>query len=119
MLYEVITVDIIFSDLYDQYGVAEQQLRSDYLFECAQRLTPTGWLVLNCWKEHRGDGLLQELAEQFSEIHTCTTQDGNWVVLAGKKASALSSAQRKQTLRDLSNTLGFSLTPYASRLNEA
>lgn len=110
-------VDVIFSDLYDQHGVAAQQLRSDYLFECAQRLTANGWLVLNCWKEHRGEDLLAELTEQFSEIHTCTTQDGNWVILAGMTPSQLSSAQRKQALRELSATLGFALTPYASRLN--
>lgn len=39
--------DIIFSDIYDAYEMAPQQLQKKFLFECSRVLTDRGWLVLN------------------------------------------------------------------------
>lgn len=111
------TVDIIFSDLYDSNGVAEVQLNPAYLFECCQQLSGQGWLVLNCWKEHRADGVLQCLSDYFPVLHTCTTQDGNWVIFAGRQPIGLSSNALRQQARTLSQQLGFSCTAYLNRLS--
>ncbi|MFN3882514.1 MAG: spermidine synthase [Nitrincola lacisaponensis] len=108
--------DIIFSDIYDDQGVSEQQHQPAYLHECHARLRPNGWLVLNCWKEHRGEAVLEVLREQFAQVYSCTTQDGNWVVFAGKSDNFPSQSQLKQTAKQLSQSLGFSLSGYLNRL---
>lgn len=109
-------VDVIFSDIYDADGVCEQQLDPGYLYECYERLRPSGWLVLNCWKEHRADAVLEALRCHFAQLHTCTTQDGNWVVFAGKSAAFPSQSQLKQSVKQLTQPLGFSLSGYLNRL---
>lgn len=109
--------DIIFSDIYDENGVDEQQHDPAYLHECYERLKPKGWLVLNCWKEHKGETLLTELSGLFDDIRTCTTQEGNWIVFAGKQSDTQTQKQLKQQAKLLSQKLGFALCPYLNRMN--
>lgn len=109
--------DIIFSDIYDDQGVCSHQHEPGYLHECYERLRPKGWLVLNSWKEHRGDALLEQLKSQFAQVHSCTTPDGNWIVFAGKSAEFPSQSQLKQSAKQLSQQLGFSLNGYLNRLS--
>ncbi|QEW05951.1 spermidine synthase [Nitrincola iocasae] len=108
--------DIIFSDIYDENGVDAQQHEPGYLHECYERLKPDGWLVMNCWKEHRGDSILKELALLFADIRTCTTQDGNWIIYACKTKNELINNQLKQSAKQLSQQLGFSVSSYLNRL---
>ncbi|KAA0873975.1 spermidine synthase [Nitrincola tapanii] len=111
-------LDVIFSDLYDEGGIASQQMSPDFLFECSERLKSGGWLVLNCWKDHRSERVLPELKRYFAEVSSCTTQDGNWILLASKQPVEMSVNQRKQRIRDLLPQLRFSLQPYMNRLCE-
>ena len=108
--------DIIFSDIYDDQGVSAQQHDPAYLHECYERLRPKGWLVLNAWKEHRADALLEQLKSQFAQVHTCTTQDGNWVLFAGKSAVFPNQSQLKQAAKQLSQQLGYSVSGYLNRI---
>lgn len=108
--------DIIFSDIYDDQGVSAQQHDPAYLHECYERLRPKGWLVLNSWKEHRADALLEQLKSQFAQVHTCTTQDGNWVLFAGKSAVFPNQSQLKQAAKQLSQQLGYSVSGYLNRI---
>lgn len=108
--------DILFSDIYGAEGLDEQQISDDFLQGCHGRLKADGWLVLNCWREHQGGDLLDKLSDMFEDIRTCTTQSGNWIIFAGRKATNKSGKQLKNDARDLSQKLGFSLSSHLGRL---
>jgi spermidine synthase len=109
-------VDLIISDIYTADGLDEQQLAPGFLSACADRLKPDGWLVLNCWRDHQGSDVIRALSDHFSDIKSCTTQSGNWVIYAGKRPMAGNEKTLKAQAKDLSNVLGFSLMPFVSRL---
>jgi len=111
-------LDIIFSDIYGADGLDEQQLSEDFLSQCHQRLKPEGWLVLNCWREHQRGDSLESLRRLFPDIRGCTTQSGNWVIFAGKRANNESGKQLKSRARELSQKLGFSLNGHLARLSQ-
>lgn len=110
--------DIIFSDIYGADGLDEQQLQPDFIDECYYRLKPEGWLVLNCWRDHRGTEALQLLKTMFVDVRSCQTQSGNWVILAGRHKNTVSLKQLKIQARDLVKQLGFSLSTPLSKLKE-
>ncbi len=109
-------VDILFSDLYSSDGMDELQLDPDFIERCADLIKPDGWLVLNCWREHESSDLPNLLSNWFTELQSCRTSDGNWVLLAGKQPSRLSNSQIKSRLKQLEKQLGFSLHPGFKRL---
>lgn len=108
--------DVLFSDIYTVDGLDEQQLQPEYLRRCHDLLKPEGWLVLNCWREHRESGSLNTLRQLFADIRTCTTQDGNWIIFAGKTPSRFSNKQLKANAQQLSQKFGFAMTPYLARM---
>ena len=100
----------IFSDIYSAKGVDGAQIQTSYLADCLKRLTIDGWLVLNFWREHRGDDqLLDFLKSQCQEIRMVTTSSGNWVILASRQRNTLSRKQLANNAKQLSVQLGFSL----------
>ena len=110
-------VDILFSDLYSPEGLDLQQTQHWFIERCSQLLTDDGWLVLNCWQIHRGEHeMIDALKETFEDVRGCLTVEGNWVVVAGKKASNLSAAQTKEAAKQWSKRLGYSLSSCLSRL---
>jgi len=108
--------DILFSDIYSADGLDEQQLSDSFLTKCVNRLQADGWLVLNCWQEHRDSDLISRLREHFCDIRSCTTQSGNWLILAGKQQDNQSTKQLKKNARELNPQLGFSLSNLLNRL---
>lgn len=112
--------ELIFSDIYNADGIDDQQLQESYLDQCQQALSQNGWLVLNCWNQHRsGNGLLESLKERFADIRMCTTQTGNWIILAGLEPSNYSDKQLLKRARELSQQLGFSLQAPLAKLHKA
>ncbi len=110
--------DILFSDMYGAEGLDLQQTQPWFLERCYESLKADGWLVLNCWNQHRGETeMLETLCELFDDVRVCTTQEGNWVVFAGKRASQISASQLKTDAKKLSKKLGYALTANLSRLN--
>ncbi len=110
-------VDILFSDLYSPEGLDLQQTQHWFIERCSQLLTDDGWLVLNCWQMHRGEReMIDALKVCFEDVRACLTVEGNWVVIAGKKASHLSAAQTKEAAKRWSKTLDYSLLSCLSRL---
>jgi len=107
--------DLIFSDIYGAEGVDDLQLQERYLDQCLACLSHDGWLVLNCWREHRSQtDFLDTLKQRFLEVRVCMTQSGNWVVLCGRQSSKFSDKQLRQQAKILGAQLGFSLqTPLA------
>lgn len=109
-------VDLILSDLYGPQGMEGQQVDPVFLERCAERLKPGGWLVLNCWRDDEDPELINRLSIWFSDIRTTLTQDGNWILFAGRSSVELGSAQLKRNLKALEQQLGFSLQPAYKRL---
>lgn len=102
--------DLIFSDIYGAEGVDDLQLQERYLDQCLARLSEDGWLVLNCWREHRSQpDFLQTLKQRFADVRVCMTQSGNWVILCGRQSAKTSDKQLRQQAKDLGSQLGFSL----------
>lgn len=79
-------VDLILSDLYGPQGMEGQQVDPVFLERCAERLKPGGWLVLNCWRDDEDPELINRLSIWFSDIRTTLTQDGNWILFAGRSS---------------------------------
>jgi spermidine synthase len=102
--------DLIFSDIYDAEGVDDLQLQERYLDQCLACLSDDGWLVLNCWREHRSQtDFLQTLKQRFADVRVCMTQSGNWIILCGRKSVKTSDKQLRQQAKALGSQLGFSL----------
>lgn len=109
--------DIVFADLYHGTGVDEVQLKADFIARSASKLKADGWLVLNCWNEHREDAILRDaLKEHFADIRTILTSSRNWVILAGKTPSWRTNSEMKETAFQLSSSLGFPLTRHLARI---
>lgn len=108
--------DLIFSDLYSAQGLCDTQVDKAFLQGCIKRLRPRGWLVLNCWREHRATEVLSILDSEFSYLLSATTQEGNWLLFATNDLPEQSQSSRKQRARELSVKLGYSLMNYAKRL---
>lgn len=109
--------DVIFADLYHGTGVDELQLRADFITRCAEILKQDGWLVLNCWNEHREDPiLLATLRQHFADIRTVLTSSRNWVILAGKTPCRRTNRQMKDDAVRLYGALGFSLARHLARM---
>lgn len=110
-------VDIVFSDLYGAEGLDQLQLEAWFLDACRERLKPGGWLVLNCWLEHRADNrLLDELRARFADVRACTTHTGNWVLLAGLQRDVSGKTALRRRAQSLAPALGCSLLPWLGRL---
>lgn len=109
-------VDVVFADLYDAEGVDQRQLTADFIARCAGCLKAEGWLVLNCWTEHREDAdFLAALRTQFADVRVVLTGSRNWVVLAGKVPDQQSAGALKDKAQRLSADMGFPLQRYLSR----
>ncbi|QLQ31144.1 MAG: methyltransferase domain-containing protein [Candidatus Thiothrix singaporensis] len=109
--------DVVFADLYHSCGVDDVQLKADFIARCAAILKQDGWLVLNCWNEHREDAILRKALQAcFSDIRTVLTSSRNWVILAGKTPSWHTNSEMKETAFQLSSALGFPLTRHLARM---
>lgn len=111
-------VGVLFSDLYGSEGLDLQQTQAWFIERCHQLLEDDGWLVLNCWRDHRAEQeMLAALKEYFDDVRACVTVEGNWVILAGKKADQSSAAQLQRSAKKCSALLGYSLSASLNRLN--
>ena len=113
--------DILYSDLFTADGLDLQQLEVDYVRQCSDLLNAGGWLVLNCWVQHKknkgtSEKLLAVLHECFSDVREVTTECGNWILLAGQHDSELSSRELNQRAKKMSQVMGFSLMPMLNQL---
>jgi spermidine synthase len=109
--------DLLFSDIYRAEGLDVQQLQPWFIERCAGLLRPAGWLVLNLWQDHRGEReILEVIGAHFADVRVCGTADGNWIVLAGKRADTADGAELRQRARALSRRLGCSFSDNLKRL---
>ncbi len=111
--------DLILCDLYGPDGLDSQQLDPDFIERCYEQLTDDGWLVLNCWQNHRNEAEgLRSIMDWFPETKVCSVPGGNWTILAGKQVSTLTQKQLEAKAKTLSTTLGFSLSAQLKRMED-
>jgi spermidine synthase len=104
-------VDMVFSDIYGAEGMDMQYFQPWYIEACARQLNDHGWLIMNCWDDHRGEHeTLQSITEEFAEVYTCTVSTGNWIILASKQPNVIDQAKLKMAAKEQSKKLGFSVT---------
>lgn len=112
------TFDLITADLYTADGLNEIQIEIAFIDAAASRLTQKGWLVLNCWSDHREDDILDTLRQRFDSLFSCTTGDGNWVLFATNGPVNLSSSLMRSRIKELSSRAGFSMGTIAKRVRQ-
>ncbi|MBM6550249.1 spermidine synthase [Marinomonas ostreistagni] len=111
--------DILFTDLYQHFGMDKRVATAAFLTDAKQQLKADGMLVLNCWEEHQYQHDLKEsLLELFSHVYALDTGCGNWVVFASDHHHEMNLKQQKTECERLSQTLGFALQKWLSRLEE-
>jgi spermidine synthase len=79
--------DIIFSDLYNSYGMEPRQIQLSFLRNCKKSLTQQGVLVLNLWhRDFRSTAEIEDLLSHEFENRLLSFQveGGNTIVLAFK-----------------------------------
>ncbi len=91
------SADIIFSDLYDAFGMSELQAHRAYIGDCHRVLENNGWLVLNFHELPAYDSpLFCALFDLFAELYVCHASRGNWIVFCGKSPCAYNDVQLKK-----------------------
>jgi len=75
--------DLIFSDLYSAFAMDPQQGTRNFLEQCAGRLSPQGWLVLNYHEVPDDSTLLyHSLHCAFKTVLYCVAPSGNVIIYA-------------------------------------
>lgn len=111
--------DLVFTDLYNAQGADHSQTQPQFIEQCAQQLKQDGWLILNCWVEHKQqDPLFESLEQHFIDIRAIETSSGNWIIFAGKTNNHASMRSLRDEAQRLSKTLGFSLSRITSQLEQ-
>lgn len=110
-------VDILMTDLYNTDGMERGVLQTTFLENCAKNIKENGWLVLNCWLDHKNDTeLIDKLKRIFSDVRALDTGSGNWVVLAGKQKNELNGKELKACAQKISAQLGFPLSRWLTKM---
>ena len=77
--------DLIFSDLYSAFSMDPQQGTQSFLKQCATRLSPQGWLVLNYHEVPDENSLLyHSLHRVFNTVLYCVAPSGNVIIYANQ-----------------------------------
>lgn len=80
---EDVRYQLILSDLYSASAIVPLQSSRDFLQQCAQKLQPGGWLVLNHPHAPDKDTVFSDtLTTLFRTVLYCTTPSGNVVIYA-------------------------------------
>lgn len=111
--------DLILCDLYDGDGMDERYFQPWFIERAAELLNDNGWLVINCWEEHREDfDTLGAITQYFAEVYTCTVDTGNWVVMASRARNHLDPKKLLSQADAQSKKFGFPMRDNLNRLYE-
>ena len=111
--------DLILCDLYNADGMEPRTFDADFIEACGKLLGDKGWLVINCWDEHREDSdIFRHLSDHFAEIYTCTVSTGNWLLFASRKQNKFSQKQLLERCAKVSEKLEYNLGEYLALMYE-
>lgn len=111
------STDIIFSDIYDAYGMSSLQVQHAFLRHCSRALSSEGWLVINF---HRlpdiESAFFKYLLDHFGIIKICSGRQFNHVVFAGKPLS-INRSLIAERIAKLESLIEQPFQPLYSRMN--
>lgn len=111
------SIDLLFCDIYNAYGMDPQQCRIDFLHQCHEVLQDDGWVVFNFFNEkNETRNALRMLEKKFNAVFTCHLFTGNLIVLASKTDPELLSPELKSRASALEKHLGFPLLSHFLQL---
>ena len=109
--------DLLLVDLYDADGMDERYFQPWFIDVCAELVTANGWLVINCWEDHREDhDTLSAIIDQFEEVYTCTADSGNWVILASRARNRIKPDRLLELADTQTKKFGFPVRDYLEKL---
>ncbi|MGB0467225.1 MAG: spermidine synthase [Pontibacterium sp.] len=113
-------VDMLFSDIYLDQGMDDNQLSFQVLQACYDSLSPAGMLVLNLWDQGKGHHPLahDRLGEYFGKNYLlCPVEGGNLIAFAFKEGLSGHNPRRlQQQVKRLSKSLGVNLGPLLNQV---
>ncbi|MDO6564558.1 fused MFS/spermidine synthase [Amphritea sp. 1_MG-2023] len=116
------TADLIFTDLFSDAGMQQQQLQQEYLEQCYRLLSDQGVLVLNLWDEGHGyhPRANQQLSNLFGDNWLCCTVDSGNLIAFGFKGGKPESNPRTllNSAKRLEKRLGFPARKLLNRIRE-
>ncbi len=106
---EARSTQIIFSDMYQSYGMNPFQMQKQFIQQCHRILDDTGWLVVNYHQLPELNSIfIQYLQHYFLEIFVCQSFSGNYILFASK--GIIESLSKHQTnVLNLEKKLGIKL----------
>lgn len=114
--------DLIFTDLFSDTGMQQQQLQQDYLQHCYRLLSDQGVLVLNLWDEGHGyhPRANQQLSDLFGDNWLCSTVDSGNLIAFGFKGGKPESNPRAllNGAKKLEKKLDFPARKLLNRIRE-
>ncbi|MDD0975444.1 spermidine synthase [Pseudomonas fontis] len=114
--------DLIFVDLYTDYGPGVGHLAWKFLEDCQKRLNPGGWLVINQWAADDGKPLGAALLRGLYHRHywELPVKEGNVILLVPQDLDQTLDLDGLKTRAEaLAPRLGYSLNPLIEVLRPA
>jgi spermidine synthase len=113
---EARSTQIIFSDMYQSYGMNSFQMQKQFIQQCDRILDDTGWLVVNYHQlPELNSNFIQCLEHYFLEIFVCQSFSGNYILFASKGNVAIKN-KHQTTVLDLEKKLGIKLMHLFKRI---
>ncbi|CCG87484.1 spermidine synthase [Erwinia piriflorinigrans] len=109
---------LIFSDLYNANALAPIQSAAEFLHDCATRLQPGGWLVLNHPQlPPQNPSFSHTLMDIFSSLFYTIAPSGNVVIFASQSPYPHPLQQLKQMMTNSGADFASDFTPLAQKLS--
>lgn len=109
---------LIFSDLYNANALAPLQSTAKFLRDCAARLQPGGWLVLNHPQlPQQNQPFSRALLDTFNHLFYTTAPSGNVVIFASQSPCPHSLYQLRQLMKNSGADFTTDFTPLAQKLS--
>lgn len=109
---------LIFSDLYNANALAPIQSTATFLRDCAARLQPGGWLVLN--HPHlpsQNPTFSRALLDIFSSLFYTVAPSGNVVIFASRSPCPYPLHQLKRMMKECEADFASDFTPVAQKIS--
>ena len=111
-------VDIVFVDLYEANEMHPVQKQILFVADCIGVLSEEGWLVFNFHKMPKDNSAFMVYMKQhFPTILVCTVEEGNYILLARRKALEMKLPEYKQNIANLESRLNAPLMTFFYRLS--
>lgn len=110
------STQIIFADMYHNYGMNPFQTQKKFVQQCYRVLDNSGWLVVNYHQlPELNSSFIACLQRYFAEIFVCPSYCGNYILFARKQPLGLLSKYQTRVL-ELETKLNIKLLPLFNKI---